>query len=153
MRGFLKAISCATLLAAALLFTPVVAQDVNNPNCNGAWTAYTATATAATPGITPPTLTVNGARYKLCGNKTVLLQNSVSVTAAGTGVGALRVTLPFTAAAFPFTGSSFEFAVTGVGGIAQIASNGTFVAAVTAAGASYIVTGQGVSMTVTYEIP
>lgn len=141
-------------LLTALLFSPVFAQDISNPACNGSWTPYTATATAQTPGITPPTFSVVSSRYKLCGNKTIIMQATINVTAAGTGTGAIRVTLPFTAAAFIFPGSSYEYVVTGNSGAASINSSGTFVSATNAvATTSYIVTGQGVALGITYEIP
>lgn len=141
-------------LLAALLSSPVFAQDITNPACNGPWTNYAATATAQTPGVTPPTLSVASSRYKLCGNKTVMLEAAVNVTAAGTGSGAIRITLPFTAAAFVFTGSSYEYTVTGNSGAASIGIGSTFASATNAVAAtSYIVTGQGVAIGITYEIP
>lgn len=143
----------ASFLLILLLAGSSAAQDVYNPACNGPWTSYAGTASAQTPGITPPTFSVVSSRYKLCGNKTVLLQAAVSVTAAGTGLGAIRVTLPFTAGSATFAGSSYEYGVTGTGGTAAINSGGTFVGALTAAAATYIVTGQAVALGITYEIP
>lgn len=147
------------LLLSALLFSPALAQDIYNPSCSGPWTPYTATATAQTPGGTPPTLTVTKASYKLCGNKTVLVGATVVVAAQGTGAGALRVTLPFQAvntANSAFNGSSVEISLTGIGGTALITTGGAFVAAGPASGvpATFIVTGQTVVIgPVTYEIP
>lgn len=143
----------ASFLLVLLLAGSAPAQDISNPACNGPWTTYSATATAQTPGVTPPTFSVLSARYKLCGNKTVLLQAAVSVTAAGTGLGALRVTLPFTAGNTNYAGSSYEYAVTGTGGTSAIAVSGTFVSALTGAAATYIVTGQGVAIGISYELP
>lgn len=142
-------------LLAALLFTPVFAQDVSNPACNGPWVAYTATATAQTPGVTPPTLTRNGARYKLCGNKTVMLEADFTVTAAGTGVGFIAITLPFVSAANgTFSGSSVEYSVLGIGGFAIVGNSATTVNAKSAINATpFIVTGQAIAVGVIYEIP
>lgn len=143
-------------LFALLLFSPVFAQDVSNPTCNGPWTAYTATATAQTPGVTPPTLTRNAARYKLCGNKTVLLEADFTVTAAGTGTGEVRITLPFTAAGntATFSGSSAEYSVLGIGGWAIVLPSATTVNAKSAINATpFIVTGQAITVGITYEIP
>lgn len=150
MKQFLR-----SLVVLAFLYVPSFAQDVSNPQCNGPWIAYTpGTVAAQTPGVTPPTLSLQYARYKLCGNKTVVLTVNVIVTAAGTGTGAINISLPFTGAAFAYTGSSFEYSVTGIGGTAFVGTSATVVnLRAAAAGAAYILTGQGVSGTVTYEIP
>lgn len=146
----------AVITFVSIWLSSAFAQDISNPTCNGPWTGYTATATASTPGVTPPTLTQNSARYKLCGNKTVLLEADFTVTAAGTGSGAIRVTLPFTAAAngAHWSGSSAEYAVTGIGGLAIINPSGTVVSAQSIVVANpFIVTGQAVAVGITYEIP
>lgn len=141
---------------ASLLFSPAFAQDVSNPQCNGSWVSYAATATAQTPGVTPPTLTRNAARYKLCGNKTVLLAADFTVTAAGTGTGFIAITLPFTASnsvTETFSGSSVEYATLGIGGFAIISPGATTVNAKSSIAATpFLVTGQGFAVGITYEI-
>lgn len=146
----------AVIAFVSIWLSSAFAQDISNPPCNGPWTGYTATATASTPGVTPPTFTQNAARYKLCGNKTVLLEADFTVTAAGTGTGGIRITLPFTAAANSahFSGSSAEYAVVGIGGLALINPSATFVSASSVIAASpFIVTGQAIAVGITYEIP
>lgn len=143
-------------LFTALLFSYAFAQDISNPACNGPWTSYTATATAQTPGVTPPTLTRNAARYKLCGNKTVQLEADFTVTAAGTGTGFISITLPFTAAnnTATFSGSSVEYSVLGIGGWAIVGTGTSVVNAKSAINATpFIVTGQAIAVGITYEIP
>jgi hypothetical protein len=144
-------------LLVALLFSPAFAQDIYNPSCSGPWTTYAASASAQTPGGTPPTFTQNAARYKLCGNKTVLLEADFTVTAAGTGSGGIRITLPFTAASnnnAHFPGSANEYSALGIGGWASINPGGTIVtAASTVAATPFIVTGQAIAVGITYEIP
>lgn len=146
----------AFALFAALLFSQGFAQDISNPACNGPWTSYAATATAQTPGVTPPTLTRNAARYKLCGNKTVLLEADFTVTAAGTGSGFIAITLPFTSAANPstFSGSSVEYSAVGISGWAIVGQSATTVNIKSAVAATpFLVTGQAVAVGITYEIP
>lgn len=114
------------------------------------WTAYTPAVTSQTG--TPTTTSAVG-RYKQIG-KTVLCQMSVTVTTKGTASGGLRATLPFTAAGFPFVGSSYEQAVTANGGTAFIGSSGTFVSAVQAVAASnYWTDGYIVTIGIAYELP
>lgn len=147
------------LVFSTLLFSPVFAQDVSNPQCNGPWVAYTpGTVAAQTPGITPPTLTLVAARYKICGNKTVIVTVNVQIIAAGTGAGSLNISLPFTAASgsgtFYYIGTSYEYALTGIGGTTAVLPGAVVLnLRAAAAGAAYILTGQGVSGTVTYELP
>lgn len=117
-----------------------------------AWSAYTCTATAQTPGGTPPTFTVNRQIYWQNG-KTITALCDVTVTAAGTGSGAILMTLPFTGDAGHYVGSSFEYAATALSGGTFVQASGTFMSAKTAAGASYIVTGQAVVSEVTYQTP
>lgn len=114
-----------------------------------AWTAYTPTVTAQTPGVTPPTFTVNSGHYWLNG-KTATIRADVSVTAQGTGAGSMFISLPFTAQAFPQVGSSIEL-VTGTSGFAYVSSSATTAGCRTSAGVTYIVTGQRVIITATYE--
>lgn len=146
------------------------AQDISNPQTNAsalttgtlatarggvnlsAWTAYTPTAVAQTPGITPPTFTVNNGSYWLNG-KTVTARADVSITAAGTGLGGILISLPFTAAAFSYVGGSIEVGVTGASGYALILSGGTIMNCKLSTASTYIVTGQRVVAEVTYEIP
>lgn len=142
-------------LLAALLFSPVFAQDIHNPACNGPWTSYAATATAQTPGGTPPTFTRNAARYKMCGDKTVLMEADFAITAQGTGSGYIAITLPFTAkVGAAFAGSTLEYSALGIGGWALISTGSTTVnIKSTVAATPFIVTGQAVSVGIIYEIP
>lgn len=148
-------------LAAILIYVdqngkPLFAQDISNPACNGPWTSYTATAVAQTPGVTPPTLTRNASRYKLCGNKTLMLEADFTVTAAGTGTGSINITLPFTAASntATFSGSSVEYSVLGIGGWAIVLPGGTTINAKSAVNATpFLVTGQAIAVGINYEIP
>lgn len=119
-----------------------------------AWTSYTGTCTAVaqTPGVTPPTFTINSCSYWLNG-KTLTARADLTVTAAGTGLGALRISLPFTAAAFRYVGNSYEYAVTGGSGACFINQSGTIMSCSTAAAGTYIVTGQSVVAEVQYEVP
>jgi hypothetical protein len=143
------------LVLATFLFSSAFAQDVSNPQCNGPWVAYTpGTVAAQTPGITPPTFILVSARYKICGNKTVMVTVNVAVTAAGTGAGSINISLPFAASSFWYIGTSFEFALTGIGGTTAIAPNATVMnLRAAAAGAAYILTGQSIAGTVVYELP
>lgn len=118
---------------------------------NTAWTSYTVTATAQTPGGTPPTFTATG-RYKQIG-KTVFVQVDVTVTSAGTGSGGLRVSLPFTAAAFNYMGTSSEILINGKSGRAVALASSSVIDTRDATGATYIVTGAEVVVGLTYEVP
>lgn len=87
---------------------------------------YSASITAQTPGITPPTFTVNTQTYWQY-NKLVTLVLSVTVTAAGTGSNGVLFSLPVTG----LTGkngscSGREDAVTtGVGLVGAMVNGGT----------------------------
>lgn len=144
------------LALLAVLIAPVYAQDVSNPQCNGPWISYTSTITAQTPGVTPPTFTLNGARYKLCGNKTVMLAVDVSVTAAGTGSGAILYTLPFSArTTISYSGSAFEYAALGIVGATFIGQSTPTLGGIKSAVATtpFIVAGQAIAGSIVYEIP
>lgn len=124
--------------------------DNNDPPASQPWTSYSCTATAQTPGGTPPTFTVNDCRYYLAGTS-VTARADVAITAAGTGSGAIQITLPFTAAAFKYAGSSIEYVSTGVAGGCLVGVSGTTMSCLTATGATYITTGRGIIGEVQYE--
>lgn len=125
--------------------------DGNDPPASQPWTPYSCTATAQTPGGTPPTFTVNNCRYTING-KSATARADVSVTAAGTGTGSILITLPFTATAFKFVGSGAEY-IAGSGGVCLIPASGATMACAAATGASYIVTGQAIVGEVQFEVP
>lgn len=57
------------------------------------WADYTPTVIAQTPGVTPPTFTVNRARWAQKG-KVVFLYLDITTTAQGTAAGWMRVSIP-----------------------------------------------------------
>lgn len=117
------------------------------------WTAYTPTITSQNGTFTGASITATG-RYVQMG-KTVTVEADVLLTTLGSGSPTLglRVSLPFTAAAFNYTGSSREILLTGKSGGAFVAANGTFLDARDATGTSYIAAGTQVICSVTYEVP
>lgn len=119
----------------------------------GAWIAYTPTITPQGGAFTGATIVASG-RYKKIG-KTVLLQADVLLTALGSGVptGGLRISIPFTAAAFNFAGYSREVLLTGKSGSANVIANGTTLDARDADNATYISAGNQIIVGVPYEIP
>jgi len=116
---------------------------------NNAWTSYTPTVTAQSGSITAYTAT---GRYKQLG-KTVIMQADVTITTVGTATLGMRVTLPFTATAFNFAGTSREIALTGKAGSSNVLASGTVLDARDATGATYFASGAQVVCYVTYEIP
>jgi hypothetical protein len=78
---------------------------------DGAWTTYSPTVTAVVGTAT--TVTVNSARYIRVG-KLCVVETNVYVNNKGTASSGMRITLPFTAAAYSFTGSSMENSVIGI---------------------------------------
>lgn len=84
--------------ANGIVSPPWAVSEGGTGDTGTAWTTYSPTVTAQTPGVTPPTFTVNTARYKQLG-KTVFVEIDITVTAAGTGAGQIDATLPVTAAA------------------------------------------------------
>lgn len=118
-----------------------------------AWTSYSPTVTSQQGTFTGATITASG-RYKQLG-KTIFLETDVLLTALGSGSPTLglRVTLPFTAAAFNYTGTSREILLTGKSGSASVAVSATFLDARDATGTSYIAAGNQVICGVTYEVP
>jgi hypothetical protein len=126
---------------------------INGVDQTAAWTSsFTSVCTAQTPGGTPPTLTTNFSRYRQIG-KTIIFSIGVTVTAAGTGAGSILCTLPFTAAAFQYAGSSFESAATGKSGGVFISSGAASMSFRDASATTYITTANAVVATITYEIP
>lgn len=137
------------------LVTPVLgvatATSINGVTLdNTAWTSYTPTITAQTGSI--PTLSASG-RYKQIG-KTILLQVTVSVGAGGTAVGNIFATLPFTAnSSGTWVGGSYEYSVTGNGGISAVLTSATTLTIKNISAATYWVNGYAVAASVAYEIP
>lgn len=166
MENMTTAVNCASSDVAVQVsynkFVSVTTQVANPSGCSGLntdnndppapqpWTSYTCTATAQTPGGTPPTFTVNDCRYYLAGTS-VTARADVTITAAGTGSGGIQITLPFTAAAFKYVGSSIEYVSTGVAGGCLVVVSGTTMSCSTATGATYIVTGRGIVGEIQYE--
>jgi hypothetical protein len=124
----------------------------NDPPAPQPWTAYSCTVTARTPGVTPPTFTVNSCSYSING-KTIIARADATVTAAGTGTGGMQFSLPFTAAAFKYVGSAIEHISTGTSGGCLIAPFNSTVMSCGPSAGTFIVTGQGVAAEVTYELP
>jgi hypothetical protein len=86
----------------------------------GTWTP---TITAGTGAFT--TTTVNSCRYKKCGAK-VLAIIDITLTAVGTGAGAVIVTLPFAPADTAPTGVGSESAVVGFAMVGVIAGSSIY---------------------------
>lgn len=121
---------------------------------NNAWTSYSPTlsSSAGTLASTGTTATVTG-RYKQIG-KTVFLELWVVITTIGTASGAVICTLPFTAAAFPFVGTAFDFTVSAESGAAIIAASGTTIASRKANGVGiWWVNTTQLAISATYEVP
>jgi hypothetical protein len=116
----------------------------------GAWTNYTCTAVAETPGGTPPVFTINSCSYWQNG-KTITARADVTVNAQGTGSGGIIISLPFTAAAFKYAGSSMEYVVTGLGGACLIFAPGTTMYCL--GSTPYIVTGRAIVAQIQYAVP
>lgn len=124
---------------------------INGVNQNAAWTAYTPLATAASPGITPPTIACTGLRQVI--GKTVLVQADCNITAAGTGAGLIQVTLPFSASASNFVGLAKEYNTTGKSGVAQVLASTSQMIAADSTGTTFIATGAKVNFGITYTVP
>lgn len=140
------------------LITPILgvatATSINGVTLdNLAWTSYSPTITPQSGTFTGATITSSG-RYKQIG-KTIILQADVLLTALGSGspINGLRISLPFTAAAFNYCGTSTEIVTTGALGRAIITPSGTFVDTRKYDGTTYIVAGYQVIVSVVYEIP
>lgn len=124
------------------------------PSANGgvdtsSWTVYTPLLTASAG--TPASASVTG-RYKQIG-KTIFLENNVQIATIGSASGAVRVTLPFTAAAFVYSGVSFEFGITAKSGGVFINSGSTFLETKDATGSTFWVNGYTLAISTTYEVP
>lgn len=128
------------------LATTAFVSNLVNP---GSWTSYTPTATTQSGALTAYTAT---GRYQKIG-KTVIMQCDVNITTVGTGAGGLRVTLPFTAAAFNYAGASREILLTGKAGSANVIASGTTLDARDATGTTYAATGAEIVCSVMYETP
>lgn len=128
--------------------------SINNVNQTTAWTTYSPTAAAQTPGVTPPTFTSVTGRYKQIG-KTIICQMEAIVNVAGTAAGNLQITLPVASRAGNYAGSAFEAAITGKSG-AGIILGGTDTANVRArdaTGTTFFANGADVTISIVYEIP
>lgn len=148
-----NATNIATNTANIATNTTNIATNTASINAiNAAWTAYTPTITAQTGTFTGATIT-SSARYKLIG-KTCIVQGDILLTALGSGspLNGLRMSLPFTAAAFNFAGTSREILATaGKSGSANVIASGTTLDARDSVGGTYIVAGYQVIVGVTYE--
>lgn len=116
-----------------------------------AWATYTPTVTSQSGTFTSVSAT---GRSKTIG-KVVHAQMEVTITTAGTAVGYMQVTLPFTAASNKYVGVANETAATGKGGTAPVVpsiSSGAVLARY-ADGLTMIANGNVVAISITYEIP
>ncbi len=120
------------------------------------WKSYTPTIVAQMQPPLPAAQAVfalNSARYKKIG-KTVFMEADVTVTNAGAGTDDLMISLPVSpAAAFRFNGSGGEYGSTGRAVGAIVPAGGTTVHVRDVSSSSIVVTGNAVSITVTYEVP
>jgi hypothetical protein len=111
--------------------------------------AYTPTVAATSGTLTSYTV---AAAYTRIG-RTVTVVANVTVTNAGTGAGALTITLPWTAnGSYAFNGSGRENALTGHMLQAYISAGGTVVNAVRYDNASVIATNAQIRVTITYFV-
>ncbi len=118
---------------------------------NAVWTTYTPTVTAAVGTCTSCPAT---GRYKQIG-KTVFVETDVTVTTLGTASTQMIVTLPMNAAAFRYTGISFDYGATFKSGalfIAGATTPGSFQTS-DATGATFFAPSAKVVSSVTYEVP
>jgi hypothetical protein len=118
-----------------------------------AWTAFTPTITAQTG--TPTTTSATG-RYIQIG-KTVICQMDVTITTVGTAAGSIKASLPATAAANVYAGSTYEYNTSGKSGAAVILgsagsqNDATHVWFRDATGTTLWVNGYKVAVTIVYE--
>ncbi|MET4197294.1 hypothetical protein ABIB96_001282 [Bradyrhizobium sp. LA3.X] len=117
----------------------------------GAWTAYTPTVSAQTPGGTPPTFSSISGRYRQVG-KTVHVQVNVGVTTAGTGTGGVVISLPV-ALKVGFNGGLSGALAAGVtvGAVLNQGNLGNNVVILKYDGTTVITNGQAMSASGTYE--
>lgn len=131
--------------------TPSFRALVNADLPQSAWTTYTPTVSAQSGTIT--TASATGRYQRLSGNA-VIVEIDITITTAGTGALSLLATLPVNAAAFNYTGSSYEYALTGKNGASLIipaAFGAGTVSARDATGTTYIASGNAVVITIIYE--
>lgn len=111
--------------------------------------AYTPTVAATSGTLTSYTV---AAAYTRIG-RTVTVVANVTVTNAGTGAGALTITLPWTAnGSYAFNGSGRENALTGYMLQAYISAGGTVVNSVRYDNTSAIATNAQIRVTITYFV-
>lgn len=116
---------------------------------DAAWTSYTPTITSL--GGTPTTVSATG-RYKVIG-KTVIVQAEVTITNAGTATGNVNFSLPFSAAAFSYTGNTFENAITGKSGACWILASDNKARTRDATSTAWWINGYVLTNTIAYEVP
>jgi hypothetical protein len=104
--------------------TPQIISSTGGLSFEGAWTAYTPTATPAIGSFT--TLGTVTGRHKAIG-KTCFFQVKVPITTNGSAGGAVDVTLPFTASAFQFQVTGEETQATANLLYGEISASGTVV--------------------------
>lgn len=106
------------------------------PDANKPWTNYTPTITSQVGTIT----TVSASGTYLNVGQSVFFSVQITITAAGTGTGFIRASLPLTPN-FACTGTAQNTNTTGVGGVAQIPSldAGAYIA--TATNTTFIASG------------
>ena len=112
----------------------------------GTWTPVV----TATSG-TLTSYTINSAVYTKTG-RLVVATTRFTITNAGTGAGALDVTLPFTAGTQVSVGAAFESALTGDAGRSWVSSGGTSMFVAKYNNATYCVTNYVVTATAIYSV-
>ncbi len=120
--GYMKVTTATGVISSQAVPIPIADGGTNDTGT--VWTAYTPTITTQTGTITALG-TVTG-RYKTLG-KTVFFQVSIAITTNGTGAGSVRATLPLTGAAFEFSISGVETALTGKGLAGWTLTSATYV--------------------------
>jgi len=112
----------------------------------GTWTP---TITAAAGTITSYTIT--SAKFTRIGRQ-VTATTQFTITSAGTGAGALNVTLPYTAGTQVSAGSAFESSLTGNAGSTWVSSGSTTMRVAAYNNLTYCVTNYVVTATATYFV-
>lgn len=131
------------------LSVPVSVANGGTGDTGTAWSTYTPTITSQTGTITTSSA---GGRYKQLG-KTVILQIDITITTVGTGAGSVIATLPFTAAANNYCGSSREYNSTGKSGGALLLASGTTLSAIDSSPSTYLASGAKILIHIIYEVP
>lgn len=141
-----------TLSGAGALTIPGTINGVTIDNT--AWSTYTPTITSQGGTLTDATITPTG-RWKQFG-KTAVVTMDIYIQDIGSGspTGSLRATLPVAAAPYVYAASVYEYAITGKtgGGFINGAHTPT-VLGISYYGGSFWVSGYGLAVTLTYEVP